>query len=184
VSRVPFITIVQNHALTLLRKLRSVRHDQMHWLICLDYPAAKKHVADEMRRLVYLSKAVNDGTHYTWPGCETDSELIIALDIMQKAAGGGELFFSLGVPPCKLAFSVLAGDTRLSCGVFFPKPGEEWKIADAVEHSPPGRTAAIYLNSYGEIPQFTISRPHVFVRPSTDGGYEFIGGQDDRRERD
>ena len=170
----PVYTKVQSYAVSVLRNLRSVRHDQMHWLIGREYPNAKVPPAAEMRRLVYLGKAVNDGKHYCWPGCALDAELIIALDVMIKAAGGDNPLFELKGAPCKLSFSVIKDEKNLACSVFFPKPGEERETAAAVVVLPPGQTAVIHLESLRQMPLFSIKRPHIFVRSLGDDEYEYI----------
>jgi hypothetical protein len=90
--------------------------------IGMEFPEESGFAEAQMRRLVYLGKAVNDGRHYFWPGCAIDMDMIAALDFMRGASGAEQPFFCLQAPPCKLAFSVYK---HLACGVFFPKPGEE-----------------------------------------------------------
>ncbi len=175
--QLPVLTKVQNHALATLRKLFCVRHDQMHWLIGLEFPEKKAYAATEMRRLSHIGKAVSDGQYYYWPGCGLNMEMIVSLDIMRRASGTGKPFFRLQAPPCKLAFSLFKDDKQYICSIFFPKPGDEWNTVTAVEELPSGYTAAIFLKDRGHIPRFSIRRPHVFICPDSFGGYEYIPAQ-------
>ncbi len=173
----PIYTQAQTYALSVLRELLSLRHDQMHWLMGMEYPDKKRFAAGEMRRLNYLGKVVNDGQYYYWPGCGLDMELITALDFMKRASGSEKPFYAIQTPPCKLAFSVFKGDRQHSCGIFFPKPGEEWTTSVAAEQLPKGQTPAIFLEDRRHIPRINIYRPHIFVCPDGKGGYEYIRGQ-------
>jgi hypothetical protein len=120
---------------------------------------------------------VNDGQYYYWPGCDFDADMIAALDFMRGASGAEQPFFCLQEPPCKLAFSIFRDNKQLSCGVFFPKPGEEWDTAVAIDEFAAGQSAAVFLKSRDDIPRFSIRRPHIFVCPNEDGGYDYIDGK-------
>jgi hypothetical protein len=152
----------------------------MHWLINAEYPGAKAYAAKDMKRLAHLGKILTDARHYYWLGCGLDKELIIALDIMRRVSGDVKPMFYIRALPYRLIFSVVRNDTQLICGVFFSRTGEEWETSAAVEQLPPKHTAAIYLEHRGQIPLFSIKRPHIFVCQSADGSLEYIDGMKER----
>jgi len=175
----PVYTKAQTYAISLLRKLRSVRRDQLHWLIECEYPDARPPAVTEMRRLTHLGKAVNDGTYYYWPGCKLDADLIIALDIMWKVTGDGIPVFEIKKAPCKLLFHVIMGDNTFAFRVYFPKPGEERACRAEVEATefPDGHAVIFYIEGRSQIPLLDIERSHIFVCPGMNGRYEYISGR-------
>lgn len=174
----PVYTKSQSYAVSMLRKLRSVRHDQMYWLIERECPGAKVPASTEMRRLNHLGKAVDDGRYYYWPGCGLDGDLIAALDIMRRVAGDARPVFELRKPPCKLSFFVNKDGKNFACHIYFPKQGEELESAAEAELLSPGQAVIFCIESRSQIPLLNIGRPHIFACPDGNGGYEFVSGQD------
>lgn len=169
----PVLTDVQAHAAELLRKLLCARHDQMHWLIGRAYPRVRPEKV--MRQLGYLGKAVNDGTHYLWPGCELKPRRIAAMDVMLRICGGSLPIFDTARSPCALIFFLIREDRMQAFRVYIPEPGREAECRAVAEskREPEGHAAIFYIRDKKQIPLLTVSRPHIFAIDDGAGGIVF-----------
>lgn len=170
----PVLTQAQSHAVGLLRKLTYARHDQLHWLISRTYP----NVTPEkiMRQLGYMGKAVNDGQHYFWPGCEIKPELIAAVDIMLCICGGSLPIFDVGRHPCALIFFLLQANRTQPFLLYTPKEGAETQCKTIAEtqREPQDHAVVFYIQNQAQIPLLKISRPYIFAVDNGKGGYDFV----------
>lgn len=172
----PLLSDVQAYGADLMRKLRCARHDQMHRLLAWKYP--KLQPERVMRQLTHLSRAMNDGTHYLWPGCKLEPNRIAATDIMLLMAEGEALpVFDAGLPPCILLFLLLSGEELRAVRVYAPEPGSEREyraIAECTQR-PQGHAVVFYIQDQSQIPLLKVSHPHLFVVSDGQGGYRFLG---------
>jgi len=169
----PVLTDVQGYAAGLLRKLLCMRHDQLHWLINRVYPDVKPEKV--MRQLGYLGRAMNDGKHYLWPGCELSPERIAAVDIMLRLCGGSLPVFDTARHPCALVFFLMQADRMQPFRVYTPLAGKEAECRAIAENQrePKGHAAVFYIQDKRQIPLLEVSHPHIFALSDGAGGFTF-----------
>ena len=169
----PVLTDVQGYAADLLRKLRCVRHDQIHWFISRAYPNVKPEKI--MRQLMHTIRVMSDGAHYLWSGCEVNPDMIAAVDIMLHLCGPSLPIFDTARPPCALVFFLMKLDQMLAFRIYTPIEGRETECRAIAEsqREPDGHAAVFYMQSKSQIPLLEVSRPHIFAVSDDAGGITF-----------
>ena len=169
----PVLTDIQGYASDLLKKLLYARHDQLHWLIGRMYPDVTPQKV--MRQLGYLSKVINDGKHYIWPGCEVNEARVAAIEIMLRLCGGAPPIFETARPPCALTFFLMKQDCMQAFRIYTPVEGQETQCRAIAEQQrdPKGHAVVFYIDSRSQIPLLGVSHPHIFAVSDGAGGFTF-----------
>jgi len=169
----PVLTDVQSYAAGLLRKLRCMRHDQIHLLISRTYPDVKPEKV--MRQLTHTIRVMSDGNHYLWSGCEVNPDMVAAMDIMLRLCGPGLPIFDTARHPCALVFFLMKLDQMLAFRIYTPLEGRETECRAIAEsqREPDGHAAVFYIQSRSQIPLLEVSRPHIFAVNDGAGGIVF-----------
>ena len=171
----PVLTNVQKYAVELLKKLRCVRHDQLHWMISQHYPLVNPDKV--MRQVNYVTMAIDDGKHYCWTGCEVNPDRIAALDIMLKLCEDKIPIFDFAPYPCALIFFLEKTGTEhiQPFRVYAPREGDEAMCCAQAElqQHPKGHAAVFYIQNENQMPLLEVSRPHIFAISDGNGGYRF-----------
>lgn len=169
----PVLTDVQGYAAELLRKLLCVRHDQIHWMINRMYPDVTPQKV--MRQLKHITRVVDDGRYYLWPGCDINTNRVTAVDIMLRLSGGSLPIFDTARAPCALVFFLAQADSMQAFRVYMPTAEKEAECQAIAENQrePKGHAVVFYINSKKQIPLLHVSHPHIFAVSDGAGGFAF-----------
>ena len=172
----PYLTDVQEYAAAILRKLRCMRHDQMHRMIHRRYTQVDPRKT--MHRLCNILQIRNDGGHYCWPWCEVNADRIAAIDVMLEICGNNEPVFDIDVLPCAILFFVFGEkkDNIRAFRVYIPQKGKSGECFAAAESTrlPEGHIAVFIIRDKKQMQRLKTSRPHIFAIADSNGKYQFF----------
>ena len=169
-------TSYQHYLLDCLQAARCLRIDQLEWLMGLKFSSTPKQVEDDLRRLQYMGRLCLRERVVHIPGGERDGSMLACIDVMRLLCRESLPEFTLGSPPCKLAFYLEDQRGYLDFKVVPVAPGEERRVLLLLE-SQLARfvcTCIFLLQGENQIPKLAGVPRAYFALPDGKGGYHFI----------